>query len=64
MHFVERVMQRIKGWMEKLLSIGGKEILLKAIAQSIPVYAMSVFLLPNNVCKKNHGCDLSILVGR
>jgi hypothetical protein len=22
-HFVERVMQRIKGWMEKLLSIGG-----------------------------------------
>jgi hypothetical protein len=37
---------------EKLLSIGGKEILLKAIAQSILVYAMFVFLLPKKVCKK------------
>jgi hypothetical protein len=52
MHFVERVMQRIKGWKEKFLSIGGTEILLKVVAQSIPVYAMSVFLLPKNVSKK------------
>jgi hypothetical protein len=52
MHFVERIMQRINGWMEKLLSMGGKEILLKVVAQSISVYAMSVFLLLKNICKK------------
>jgi hypothetical protein len=52
LHLVERVLQLIKGWKEKQLSMGGKEILLKAIAQSISVYAMSVFLLPKNICKK------------
>jgi hypothetical protein len=51
-HFVERIIQRINGWKEKLLSIGGKEILLKAVAQAISVYAMSVFLIPKGVCKR------------
>ena len=45
-HFVERIKERLLGWMEKQLSVGGKEILLKAVAQAIPVFAMSVFSFP------------------
>jgi hypothetical protein len=52
LHFVERIIEKINGWKEKLLSIGGKEILLKAVAQAIPVFAMSVFQIPKGVCKR------------
>jgi hypothetical protein len=51
-HFIDRIIQKINGWKEKLLSIGGKEILLKAVAQAVSVYAMSVFLIPKGVCKR------------
>jgi hypothetical protein len=52
MHFIDRVVQHILGWKEKLLSIGGKEMLIKAVARCILVYAMSVFKIPIEVCKK------------
>ena len=33
-----------------LLSRAGKEILIKAVAQSIPTYTMSVFQFPMKLC--------------
>jgi hypothetical protein len=51
-HFIERIIQRINRWKEKYILIGDKEILLKAVAQAILVYAMSVFQIPKGICKK------------
>jgi hypothetical protein len=50
-HLIDRVRAKTKGWKEKLLSMGGKEILIKSIAQAVPVYAMMVFKIPKKICK-------------
>ena len=46
----ERIGQKLVGWKGKLLLMGGKEILIKAMAQAIPMYTMSCFELPQNLC--------------
>ena len=51
----ERVWKRIQGWKEKLLSKASKETLIKAVAQSIPSYAMSCFDLTKSLCDKMSG---------
>ena len=51
----ERVGRKLAGWKEKLLSIGDKEILIKAVAQAISTYAMSCFQLPKGLCDDIEG---------
>ena len=55
----DRVWKRIQGWKEKLLSKAGKEILIKAVAQAIPTYAMSCFDLTKTLCD-----DISSIICR
>jgi hypothetical protein len=42
----EKLLKRLIQWGEIYLSQGGKEVLIKAIAQAIPVYVMGIFKLP------------------
>ncbi|XP_019099570.1 PREDICTED: uncharacterized protein LOC104783445 [Camelina sativa] len=52
---MDRLNSRTNAWSAKLLSKGGKEVLLKSVAQAIPTYVMSCFLLPQNVIGKLRG---------
>ena len=47
-----RIRNLVSGWCEKKLSAASREILIKAVAQSIPTYSMSCFQLSKTTCKK------------
>ncbi|KAL4347498.1 hypothetical protein GQ457_17G013380 [Hibiscus cannabinus] len=48
----EMVDKRIDGWTKRLLSFGGREIFLKSVAQALPQYIMSCYLLPRTVTNR------------
>ncbi|KAM5582252.1 hypothetical protein ABKV19_002583, partial [Rosa sericea] len=53
-YLTERVRKRTRGWREKMLSAAGKEVMIKAVTQSIPTYVMSCFELPQHLCQEMH----------
>ena len=55
----ERIWKRIQGWKERMLSRAGKEIMIKAVAQAIPTFAMGCFDLTKNMCDQ-----ISTMIGR
>jgi hypothetical protein len=48
----DRIWKRIQGWVEKLLSRAGKDVLIKACAQAIPTFAMSCFDITKSLCEE------------
>jgi hypothetical protein len=41
----DRIWSRIQGWLEILLSSGGKDVLIKSVAEAIPIFSMACFKL-------------------
>ncbi|KAK4255495.1 hypothetical protein QN277_008493 [Acacia crassicarpa] len=48
----ERVASKIQGWSHSLLSFSGREVMIKAVIQAIPIYPMNCFKFPVKVCKE------------
>lgn len=49
--FIEhKIRQRTSGWNKKFLTNAGKEVLIRSVAQSMSVFAMSIYLLPAGTC--------------
>lgn len=47
----DRAWNKVKVWMAKVLSAEGKEVLIKSVAQAVPVFSMSCFKLPRGLCE-------------
>ena len=45
------IKKRLSSWMDQLVSWEGREVLIKAMAQVISTYAMSVFKFPMGLCQ-------------
>ncbi|XP_019160712.1 PREDICTED: uncharacterized protein LOC109157266 [Ipomoea nil] len=48
----DTVRATLSSWQHRLLSKAGKEIMLKSVAQALPIFTMSVFLLPVRLCDR------------
>lgn len=51
---LDRIKKKLSSWMERLVSWAGREVLIKAVAQAIPTYAMSVFKFSQELCNNIH----------
>lgn len=47
----DRVIRKLEGWKEHILTQAGKEILLKSVASALPVYPMNCFKFPKSLFK-------------
>ena len=45
----DRVVKKLSNWKQQTLYQGGKEVLIKAVACSVPTYIMACFKLPKKI---------------
>ena len=48
----ERIEKRLSGWKGKLLTVGGRLVLINSVLSSLPMFMMSFFELPKGVVEK------------
>ena len=48
----QKVVQKLNGWKGKMLSLAGKEVLIKSVAQALPIYTMSCFRPLDSLCNE------------
>ena len=46
----EKITKRVLGWKGKFISKAGREILIKTVAQAIPICSMGIFRIPKALC--------------
>ena len=47
-----RIEKRLSGWKGKMLSVGGRLVLINSVLSSLPMFMMSFFELPRGVFEK------------
>ena len=58
-----RVTERLQRWKRNLLSLAGKEVLLKSVIMALPYYTRSCFRIPKGMCRDISKQMAKILVG-
>ena len=52
----DRVWKSVTRWTDRSMSRAGKEVMLKSVAQPIPIYVMSCFQVPVGICNRMSTC--------
>lgn len=59
----DKVWKKLNSWSGMSLSKAGREVLIKAVIQTIPIYAMSIFQIPETLVDEPERMMNFFLVG-